>query len=103
MKENSKFGFHKQNYKYLLIGLGINILGFLLMIGGASDDPNKFNSGELFSHVKITIAPALIVIGYILIIYSIMKKNSGSNETVSANKDIIDDISLNTEKGRKNK
>ena len=67
-------GFQPKNYKILLIGLGINILGFLLMIGGGSDDLNKFNANELFSTVRITIAPMLIIAGYIVILYSIMKK-----------------------------
>ena len=52
----------------------INILGFILMIGGGSDNPNEFDASELFSHRRITIAPILLVIGYIIIAYAIMKK-----------------------------
>jgi hypothetical protein len=70
----SQFGFQPENYKLLLIGLAINILGFLLMIGGAAEDPNSFNASELFSARRITIAPLLIVAGYIVIIYAIMKR-----------------------------
>ncbi len=76
-KEYSKsapFSFNSQNYKLLLIGLGINILGFILMIGGGSDDPNTFDASALFSHVRITIAPMLIVAGYLVIMYAIMKR-----------------------------
>ncbi len=73
-KQNLNFGFSEKNYKLLLAGLGVNVLGFLLMIGGGSDDPNKFDASALFSNVRITIAPALIVLGYIAIIYAIMKK-----------------------------
>jgi len=73
------FGFQAENYKILLIGLAINILGFLLMIGGGSDDPNKFDASELFSTVRITIAPMLIVGGYIVILFSIIKKPKNSN------------------------
>lgn len=69
------FGFQASNYKWLLIGLAINILGFLLMIGGASDDPNEFKAEELFSTTRITIAPILIVAGYGVIFYAIMKRN----------------------------
>ena len=68
------FSFSKKNYKILIIGLFINILGFILMIGGGSDDPNQFDASELFSHRRITIAPILLVIGYIIIAYAIMKK-----------------------------
>lgn len=68
------FSFSKKNYKILILGLFINILGFILMIGGGSDDPNQFDATELFSHRRITIAPILLVIGYIIIAYAIMKK-----------------------------
>jgi hypothetical protein len=76
MKDPIKhFGFDPANYKWLYIGLAINILGFLLMIGGGSDDPKVFKEDELFSSVRITIAPLLIVAGYIVIFYAIMKRN----------------------------
>jgi hypothetical protein len=68
------FAFQKENYKWLIIGLVINVLGFILMIGGGSDDPNKFDAEALFSPVRLTVAPILIVAGYIVIIYAIMKK-----------------------------
>lgn len=76
MKDPIKhFGFDPANYKWLYIGLAINILGFLLMIGGGSDDPNVFKADELFSSVRITIAPMLVVAGYVVIFYAIMKRN----------------------------
>ena len=76
MKDPIKhFGFDPANYKWLYIGLAINILGFLLMIGGGSDDPNVFKADELFSSVRITIAPMLIVAGYVVIFYAITKRN----------------------------
>jgi hypothetical protein len=72
--KKSQFGFQPENYKILLIGLAINILGFLLMIGGAAKNPNDFDANELFSTTRITVAPILIVAGYIVIMYAIMKK-----------------------------
>jgi hypothetical protein len=75
MEDNkSKFGFQPENYKILLIGLAINVLGFILMIGGAAEDANTFNADELFSTRRITIAPMLIVAGYIVIFYAIMRR-----------------------------
>jgi hypothetical protein len=68
------FAFQKENYKWLIIGLVINVIGFILMIGGGSDDPNKFDAAELFSPVRLTVSPILIVAGYIVMIYAIMKK-----------------------------
>lgn len=75
MSEKEKtFIFNRSNYILLLIGIGLNILGFLLMIGGAAESKEAFNADELFSHVRITLSPILIILGYIVIIYSIMKK-----------------------------
>ena len=59
------FAFQKENYKWLIIGLVINIVGFMLMIGGGSDDPTKFNADELFSPVRLTLSPILIIAGLI--------------------------------------
>ncbi len=77
MSDNkSQFGFQPENYKILLIGLAINVLGFILMIGGAATEANDFDSNELFSARRITIAPILIVLGYLVILYAIMKRKS---------------------------
>jgi hypothetical protein len=74
------FGFQKENYKILLIGLAINIVGFILMIGGATEDPNVFSEDELFSSTRITVSPMLILLGYIVILYAIMKKPKSTEE-----------------------
>lgn len=73
--KNAPFAYNAKNYKFLLIGLGVNLLGFFLMMGGATTDPNKFDANALFSTTRITIAPMLIVAGYGIIMYGIMKKN----------------------------
>ena len=75
MSKIKHFGFNPKNYKFLIIGLIINVLGFVLMIGGGSEDPSKFNAEELFSPIRITLAPFLIILGYVVIFYAIMKKN----------------------------
>jgi len=64
----------KINYILLIIGLIIIIAGFILMIGGKSDDPKIFNEDELFSPVRITIAPIIVLFGFIFEIWAIMKK-----------------------------
>ena len=74
--KKTSFGFRPENYKIMLIGLVINIFGFILMIGGGAKNPNEFDASELFSARRITIAPILIVSGYIVIAYSIMRKSS---------------------------
>lgn len=77
LKEYSKsapYAFNSKNYKLLLIGLAINVFGFILMIGGGAEDPNEFHAETLFSTVRITISPMFIVLGYAVIMYAIMKK-----------------------------
>lgn len=69
----SEFAFGKENYKLLLIGLALIVVGFLLMIGGGSDDPNVF-SEDIFNFRRLTLAPILVVAGYVVEIFAIMKK-----------------------------
>lgn len=75
-EQSAKTGFAlgKENYRLLVIGMGIIILGFVLMIGGASDDPNVFNADEVFSFRRITLAPIVVLAGFIFEIWAIMKK-----------------------------
>ena len=75
MENNNKpeFLFDKVNYKILLVGLAVIALGFILMSGGGSDDPNVFNP-DIFSFRRITLAPIILVIGFGFEIYAIMKK-----------------------------
>ncbi|MEI7500504.1 MAG: DUF3098 domain-containing protein [Bacteroidota bacterium] len=68
-----EFAFGKENYRLMLIGLAFIVVGFLLMIGGGSADPAKFNP-EIFSFRRITLAPVLILAGYVIEIFAIMKR-----------------------------
>ncbi len=67
------FAFGRQNYRLLIIGLIFILTGFLMMIGGGSDDPNVFNY-QIFSFRRITLAPILILAGFIIEIFAIMRK-----------------------------
>lgn len=67
------FVFSKDNYRWLLIGIGLLVVGFILMIGGGSDDPDVFNPA-LFDFQRLTLAPILILAGFIVEIYAIMKR-----------------------------
>ena len=80
MNKIKHFGFDAKNYRILLIGLGINLLGYILMIGGGSDDPNVFNEDALFSPIRITLAPFFILLGYGVIFFAIMKKPKAASE-----------------------
>ena len=69
---NNLFG--KENYIWMLAGIVVIILGFILMAGGKSADPKIFDPKEVYSTTRITVAPLLIIIGFILEIVVIMKK-----------------------------
>jgi hypothetical protein len=74
-KQDKKFEFalSKENYILMAIGFAIVILGFSLMIGGRSEDPNVFNE-EIYGFQRITLAPILVLFGFVFEIYAIMKK-----------------------------
>lgn len=72
-KRNPGFALDYENYKLMAIGFGIIIIGFILMAGGGSHDPNVFDPG-IFSFRRITLAPFILFIGFIFEIYAIMKK-----------------------------
>jgi membrane-bound ClpP family serine protease len=75
-KEDDKktsFALGRENYKLMAIGFAIIIIGFILMAGGRSDDPKVF-SEDIFSFRRITIAPLIVLAGFIFEIYAIMKR-----------------------------
>ena len=75
-KNESKpdFALTRENYILLIIGFLIIVIGFILMLGGGTKDPNTFNEKELFSFRRISLAPVVILFGFIFEIYAIMKK-----------------------------
>ncbi len=73
------FLFDKQNYYLMFIGLVIIVIGFMLMSGGRSSDPNVY-SQEIFSFRRITLAPIVILLGFALEVYAIMKKPKAKSE-----------------------
>lgn len=77
-KENFALG--PENYKLLIIGFVIIVIGFLLMVGGKTDDPAVFNEEEIFSFRRITLAPMVVLFGFIFEIWAIMKKPKASQE-----------------------
>ena len=67
------FAFTKKNYLLLFVGLAFIASGIILMIGGGSEDPNKF-SEEIFNTRRLTIAPILLAVGFIIEVFAIMYK-----------------------------
>lgn len=76
-KEEGGYALGKENYKLMAIGFAIIVIGFILMSGGKSDDPKEF-SDAIFSFRRITLAPVIVLAGFIFEIWAIMKKPSGS-------------------------
>lgn len=73
VKKTADFAFSKENYRLMLIGLAFIVIGFILMIGGGAKDPNEF-SPAIFDFQRLTLAPILILTGYVIEIFAIMKK-----------------------------
>ena len=71
-KEKKKLLFGKRNYQLMILGLGFITLGFSLMSGGGSDDPNVLND-ENYNFRRIRLAPFLVVFGFVIEAYAIMK------------------------------
>jgi hypothetical protein len=78
-KPETDFLFDRSKYILLIAGLVITALGFILMSGGGSDDPNVF-SYDLFSDRRITLAPFMVLLGYGIQIYSILKSKKKKEE-----------------------
>ncbi len=74
MEEKSKMVLGRKNYNFIILGCLVVLLGFILMSGGGSEDPNVFIEEELFSFRRITLAPFLVILGYGLVLFGIMKK-----------------------------
>ena len=80
VSENNSFYFGKENYKLMLIGLALIVVGFLLMMGADANtvdgkyDPNVWNEG-IFSIRRIRIAPMLVIAGFAVEVYAILKRN----------------------------
>ena len=74
----SQFVFERKNYKFMLIGIAVIVIGFILMTGGGSDDPTIFNP-EIYSWRRIRLAPALILIGFGIEVYAILLNPNKKN------------------------
>jgi uncharacterized membrane protein len=87
---NSSFVFEKKNYVMMAIGFAIVIIGFMLMAGGKSEDPNAFNPDEIFSPRRITLAPFTVLIGFAVVGLGIMLKSKTEDDT-TVSTDVIED------------
>jgi Protein of unknown function (DUF3098) len=72
--------FGRENYRWMLIGLVAVALGLILMGGGKSKDPNVFNPKEIYSFTRITLAPILILGGFVIEIFAIFRKDKKESQ-----------------------
>lgn len=81
-EDKNEMVFSWDNYKWMLIGFVVIIIGFVLMAGGGSDDPNVFRTEEIFSWRRISLAPFVVLVGFGIVGYSIFrkKKDNKSND-----------------------
>lgn len=68
---NEIFIFGKKNYTFMFIGLAVIALGFILMSGGGSDDPEVFNNA-IYNFQRIRLAPTLVLLGFAIEVYAIL-------------------------------
>jgi len=70
-KKSGQFLFERKNYIIMSIGIAVILLGFILMVGGGSDDPSVFNE-SIYNFQRIRLAPTLVLIGLAIEVYAIM-------------------------------
>ncbi|MBW8242251.1 DUF3098 domain-containing protein [Muricauda oceani] len=78
-KPPKEFVFQKKNYLFLFIGIAFIALGYILMSGGGSDDPEVFNP-EIYNFRRIRLAPTLILIGLGIQVYAILLNPNKKNK-----------------------
>ena len=74
MSKGSGLALPKENYLFVIAGVVVVLIGFFLMSGGGADDPMVFDAEELFSTRRITVAPFLVMLGYVIVLYGILKR-----------------------------
>lgn len=72
--EHTNIVLGKQNYTLMLVGLAVIIIGFILMSGGKSEDPNVFNADEVYSNRRIVTAPIVVILGFVIEIVAVFYK-----------------------------
>ena len=82
---SSNISLSKTNYLLIIVGCVVITLGFILMSGGGTENPELFNEQELFSFRRITLAPFLTILGYMIVLAGVLKraKNSIPDESLS--------------------
>ena len=73
--QNDKLVFGRENFKWMLIGIAVMAVGYILMLGGSMPSPDVWDESIIYSPMRIIVAPFLILLGLGVEIYAIFKKN----------------------------
>lgn len=76
--------FDKENYMWMIGGVALIFIGFMLMSGGKSPNPHEFHYEEIYSFRRITLAPIVILLGFAVEVYAIIKKPKDAQESTEA-------------------
>ena len=79
-KPQQAFLFDKENYMWMIAGVALIFIGFILMSGGKSPNPHEFNYAEIYSFRRITLAPIVVLLGFVVEVFAIMKKPDDAAE-----------------------
>lgn len=77
----ANFSLSEKNVRKVIIGLIVMVAGYILMMGGGSDDPNVFNP-QIFSFTRLVVSPILVICGIVIIVVSIMKRPKEDEEQI---------------------
>ncbi len=83
--DNKNFALGKENFILMAISIAIIIIGFCLMLGGATTEESGFNP-DIFSVRRIIVAPIITIIGFILVVWAILKKSKDNNKEQTTEK-----------------
>ncbi len=73
-KQEITFLFDRENYMWMIGGVALILIGFMLMSGGKSANPHEFHYDEIYSFRRITLAPIVVLLGFVTEVFAIMKK-----------------------------
>lgn len=74
LRDDPRMPMGRRNYILMAAGFALIIIGFILMSGGGSDDPMVFDADRLYSFRRITLAPILVLAGFVVEVFAIMKR-----------------------------
>ena len=83
--DKRNFAFDRVNYILLAAGMAVVIIGFLLMSGSGANETAY--DPDIFSARRIKVAPVLCLIGFVSMIYAVVRRPKGDNTTKSADKE----------------